>query len=266
MKIIIAGASGRMGRELIKKALSSDKFTIVGATENPESEYINQDISELVGIKNTGIKISSDILYLVKEADGIIDFTNPSTSIENSIIAAQTRIVHVIGTTGFTNDQHEKVALSAMHAKIVQSGNMSLGVNLLSELTRRAAQTLNKDFDIEIIEMHHKNKIDAPSGTALLLGKSAAKGRKIDFNKNAVYNRNSITGEREINSIGFATLRGGSIVGEHDVIFSGDGETIKLSHSASDRGIFAQGALAAALWARDKKPGLYSMIDVLDLK
>ncbi|MFQ3360807.1 MAG: 4-hydroxy-tetrahydrodipicolinate reductase [Alphaproteobacteria bacterium] len=266
MKIIISGASGRMGRELIKKALINNNFEIIGATVKTDSEYLNQDIGDLVGVKNTGIKISSDILHLAKDADGILDFTNPLTSIENSIVAAQTRIVHVIGTTGFTADQQEKILLAAMHAKIIQSGNMSLGVNLLSELTRRAAETLNKNFDIEIIEMHHKKKIDAPSGTALLLGKSAAIGRKIDFDKNAIYNRNNITGEREINSIGFATLRGGSIIGEHDVIFSGDGETIKLSHSASDRGIFAQGALTAALWAKHKNPGLYSMLDVLDLK
>ena len=266
MKIIISGASGRMGKELIKKALNSNNFTVVGATERPESEFLNKDIGELIGIQNTGIKISSDILHLTKEADAIIDFTNPLTSIENSIVAAQTRLVHVIGSTGFTNDQQEKIILSAMHAKIVQSGNMSLGVNLLSELTRRTAQTLNTDFDIEILEMHHKKKIDAPSGTALLLGKLAARGREIDFDKNAVYNRNNITGEREDNSIGFATLRGGSVVGQHDVIFSGEGETIKLSHAVSDRGIFAQGALTAALWAKNKKPGLYSMIDVLDLK
>ena len=180
--------------------------------------------------------------------------------------AAQARIVHVIGTTGCSAEDEAKIAAAARHATIVKSGNYSLGVNILAAVTEKVAKLLGpKDFDIEIIEMHHKHKVDAPSGTALLLGEAAAKGRGITLNEHSVRSRDGHTGARVDGSIGFATLRGGAVVGDHSVLFAGQDEQITLTHHAVNRSMFAGGALAAAKWAFGKKPGLYSMRDVLDL-
>ena len=176
---------------------------------------------------------------------------------------AETRIAHVIGTTGLGAEDEAKIKAAARHAPIVKSGNMSLGVNLLAALVRQAAKALDPDYDVEVLEMHHRSKVDAPSGTALLLGRAAAEGRGIDLETHSVRGRDGITGARRRGDIGFATLRGGSVVGEHSVIFAGDGETIEFTHRATDRVLFARGAVKAALWARDRKPGLYSMADVL---
>ncbi|MEL6744877.1 MAG: 4-hydroxy-tetrahydrodipicolinate reductase, partial [Pseudomonadota bacterium] len=180
-------------------------------------------------------------------------------------LAAQARIVHVIGTTGCSPQDEGRFDAAARHARIVKSGNMSLGVNLLAVLVRQAAKALGTEFDIEVLEMHHKHKIDAPSGTALLLGEAAAEGRAVDLEANSVRSRDGITGAREEGTIGFATLRGGSVIGEHSVLFAGEGETIELTHRATDRQLFARGAVKAALWAHDKKPGRYDMLDVLGL-
>ena len=195
----------------------------------------------------------------------MLDFTVPKATVEFAGLAANARIVHVFGTTGLTPEDEAKIAAAARHATIVRSGNMSLGVNLLTALTRKVAEALDADFDIEIVEMHHRHKVDAPSGTALMLGKAAADGRGVELDKVSVRGRDGHTGARRRGDIGFATLRGGSVVGEHSVIFAADGELIELTHRAADRGIFARGAVKAALWGRGKGPGLFSMMDVLGI-
>ena len=202
---------------------------------------------------------------MVKSADVIIDFTNPKTTIENSVLAAQARISHIIGTTGLTNKDFDNIRSASRHAVIVQSGNMSLGINIMAKLTKEIASLLT-DFDIEILEMHHNKKVDAPSGTALLLGEAAAEGRKINLDENAVYERYGNTGARQKNTIGFSTIRGGDVVGEHTVLFAGDSEILRISHSALSRKIFVKGAMHAAKWSLDKEPGFYSMDDVLNIK
>jgi 4-hydroxy-tetrahydrodipicolinate reductase len=189
----------------------------------------------------------------------------PEATIALASLAAKNKIVHVIGTTGLSASDEKKIAAAARDAVIIQSGNMSLGVNLLAALSKRVARTLGDEFDIEILEMHHNKKVDAPSGTALLLGRAAAEGRGVDLGKRKVSARDGQTGARKPGDIGFAALRGGSVVGEHSVIFAGPAERIELVHRAEDRMIFARGALAAARWGKGKKPGLYSMADVLGL-
>ena len=209
--------------------------------------------------------ISDDPLALLLNADGVVDFSAPAATVEMSALAAQARIAHVIGTTGLSDEDLRRIAAAARHAPIVRSGNMSLGVNLLAMLVRAGAKALGEDYDIEIVEMHHRMKVDAPSGTALLLGEAAAEGRGISLAERSDRGRDGMTGARKPGDIGFASLRGGSVVGDHSVIFAGDGERITLSHLAEDRALFARGALRAALWARGRKPGLYAMADVLGM-
>lgn len=266
MKLVVAGATGRMGQALMRLISSMDGAVLHGALDRPDSAAIGSDASELTGRRSTGIVIADDPLPVLKDADGLIDFTAPAASLEYATICAQARIVHVIGTTGWSDGDEDALYRAARHARIVKSGNMSLGVNLLSALVEQAAAALPAGaFDIEVLEMHHRHKVDAPSGTALLLGEAAAKGRGIDLAESAVRVRDGQTGARPEGAIGFATLRGGSVVGEHSVLLAGEGETMELSHRASDRSIFARGAVAAALWAREQKPGLYDMRDVLGL-
>jgi 4-hydroxy-tetrahydrodipicolinate reductase len=266
MKIAIAGASGRMGRVLTRIAHETEGLEIAGGLEPKGSASVGADMGELSGIGPLGVAISDDPLPLFTRIEGLIDFTVPQASLALAELSAQARIVHVIGTTGIDKAGDEKIKAAASHARIVKSGNMSLGVNLLAALVRQVAASLNEDFDIEILEMHHKHKIDAPSGTALLLGQAAAEGRGIDLAKSAVRSRDGHTGARSKGHVGFATLRGGSVVGEHTVMFAGPDERIELTHKAASRDIFARGAVRAALWAKDKKPGLYSMADVLGLE
>ena len=265
MKLVVTGAAGRMGQALVRAIHALPDAQLSGAIERTGSIAIGQDAGLLAGIGKTGVKISDDPLPVFAAAEGVIDFTSPASSVEFAGLAAQARIVHVIGTTGMTQADEEKVAAASRHAVIVKSGNMSLGVNLLAVLVEQAARALDADFDIEILEMHHRHKVDAPSGTALLLGEAAAAGRGINHLENSVRVRDGHTGARERGSIGYATLRGGSVVGEHSVTLAGEGERIVLGHIAQDRSIFAQGALKAALWAKGRKPGLYSMRDVLGL-
>lgn len=265
MRLVVVGASGRMGRVLVRTISEAPDLLLVGAVDQPGSDYLGRDAGELAGLPALGLKVSDDPLTLFAAADGVIDFTIPAASVAYAAFAAQARIVHVIGTTGFSPEDDARIAAAARHAAIVRSGNMSLGVNLLSALVRRVARTLDEGFDIEVVEMHHNRKIDAPSGTALLLGEAAAQGRGVTLEENGVFTRHGVTGPRRPGDIGFATLRGGTVVGEHNVIFAGAGERIELGHRAEDRGIFARGALAAARWARGRKPGLYSMTDVLGL-
>ncbi|MFF0920895.1 4-hydroxy-tetrahydrodipicolinate reductase [Rhizobium leguminosarum] len=266
MKLVVVGAAGRMGQTLIRLIHSIEGVTLHAAVERAGSPFVGKDASEIAGLGPTGVIIGDDPLNAFLDAEGVLDFTSPAATVEFSGLAAQARIVHVIGTTGCLPDDNAKIAAAARHARIVKSGNMSLGVNLLSVLAEQAARALDPDdWDIEILEMHHKHKVDAPSGTALLFGEAAAKGRGIDLASKSVRVRDGHTGAREAGTIGFATLRGGSVIGEHSVLFAGEGEIVTLSHSAADRSIFARGAIKAALWARDKKPGLYSMLDVLGL-
>jgi len=266
MRLIVAGAGGRMGRTLVRAIAETGGVTLTGALEGEGSPLIGKDSGELAGLGANGIAISSDAAALLQNADGVIDFTIPAATVALSAEVAKRGAVHIIGTTGLSADQEAALADAAKSAVIVKSGNMSLGVNLLAALVKRVAKTLDEDFDIEIVEMHHNRKIDAPSGTALLLGQAAAAGRGIDLDARSVRSRDGHTGARNAGDIGFATLRGGTVVGDHNVIFAGPAERIELGHRAEDRMIFARGAVKAALWAKDQKPGLYSMVDVLGLK
>ncbi|AXK82229.1 4-hydroxy-tetrahydrodipicolinate reductase [Pseudolabrys taiwanensis] len=266
MRLIVAGAGGRMGRTLVKAIADTPGLTLAGALEDARSPLLGWDAGTLAGLGENGIKLTGDAGALLTQADAVIDFTIPAATLALVEQAAKAGKVHVIGTTGISAADEEKIAAAAKTATIVKSGNMSLGVNLLAALTKRVARTLDQTFDIEILEMHHNQKIDAPSGTALLLGHAAADGRGIDLAKRSVRSRDGHTGARKAGDIGFATLRGGTVVGEHTVMFAGPAERIELVHKAEDRMIFARGALHAAQWARNQKPGLYSMLDVLGLK
>ena len=266
LRVIIVGAAGRMGRMLIETLSTTKGLSLAGAIERSGAPALGQDSGLLSGTGPNGVMISDDPLPLFAKADAVIDFTTPASTVEFAALAAQARIVHVVGTTGMGEDDLKALEAAARHAVIIRSGNMSLGVNLLAALVKRVAATLQDDFDIEVLEMHHRLKVDAPSGTALLLGEAAAAGRDIPLDdQHSVRVRDGHTGARQTGSIGFATLRGGTVVGDHSVIFAGPHERITLSHHAEDRGIFARGALRAALWGHGKKPGLYSMMDVLGL-
>ena len=265
MRLIVAGAGGRMGRTLVKAITEGKGFTLAGALEDARSPLIGWDAGTLAGMPQNGVRLSGDAAALIDKADGIVDFTAPAATVEFAALAARGGKVHIIGTTGLSAADEAKIKDAAKSAVIVKSGNMSLGVNLLAALTRRVARTLDNAFDIEILEMHHNQKVDAPSGTALMLGRAAAEGRGIDLDRHSVRSRDGHTGARKPGDIGFATLRGGSVVGEHTVMFAGPAERIELVHKAEDRMIFARGALHAAAWARNQKPGLYAMGDVLGL-
>jgi 4-hydroxy-tetrahydrodipicolinate reductase len=265
MKIAIMGAAGRMGRELVKAVHATPGCVVAGGTEPAGSSALGQDLGLLAGIGNLGMKITDVPAELIARVDAILDFTTPRASVEFASLAANSRIVHVLGTTGLSDADEKAIAAAACHATIVKAGNMSLGVNLLVALTRKVARALDADFDIEILEMHHKDKVDAPSGTALMLGAAAAEGRNIALRERSVRVRDGHTGARKRGDIGFATLRGGNVVGEHTVLFAGEGERLELTHRATDRGVFARGAVKAALWARGKGPGLFSMADVLGI-
>ncbi len=265
MRLVVTGAAGRMGRTLIKTISETPGVALVGALERSGAADLDEDAGVLAGLPALGVEISDDPLPLLMHADGIIDFSTPAASVELAALAAQARIVHVVGTTGLSEADLRKLEAAGRHAVIVRSGNMSLGVNLLAALVRQAAKALGEDFDIEIVEMHHRMKVDAPSGTALMLGEAAAEGRGVDLKSNSARGRDGITGARKRGDIGFAALRGGGVIGDHSVIFAGDGERLTLSHQAEDRTLFARGAIKAALWARGQKPGLYAMSDVLGL-
>ena len=266
MKIAVMGAAGRMGRELIRAVHGNEACSLIGAAEHEGSLALGQDAGLLAGLGKLGVVITDDAPELFAKADAVLDFTVPAASVDFAALAANARIVHVLGTTGLSADDEAKIAAAARHATVIRSGNMSLGVNLLVALTRKVAAALDADFDIEVLEMHHRHKIDAPSGTALMLGRAAAEGRGVDLDKVSVRVRDGHTGARRRGDIGFATLRGGSVVGDHSVLLAAEGEIVELRHRAADRGIFARGAVKAALWGHGKGPGLYSMMDVLGLE
>ncbi|MCX8995654.1 4-hydroxy-tetrahydrodipicolinate reductase [Rhizobiaceae bacterium BDR2-2] len=266
MKLVVTGAGGRMGQALIRIIAATQGATLHAAIDREGSPLIGRDAGEISGVGTLGVPITADPLTAFLNAEGVVDFTSPAASVEYAGLAAQARIVHVIGTTGCSAAEDEQIRAASRHARIVKSGNMSLGVNLLAELVRQAARALEAaDWDIEVLEMHHKHKVDAPSGTALLLGEAAAEGRGIDLAQKSVRVRDGHTGPRREGDIGFATLRGGSVIGDHSVYFASEGELVTLSHTALDRSIFARGAVKAALWAFGQKPGFYTMSDVLGL-
>src|SRR5713101_594256 len=250
MRLIVAGAGGRMGRTLVHAIAATDGAILAGAVEAASSEVIGRDAGELAGLGRNGVALVADVEPLLAQADGLLDFTVPAATLAFAELTAKKGLVHVIGTTGLSGENEKRIAEAGKRAVIVKSGNMSMGVNLLAALVKRVAKTLGEDFDVEILEMHHNKKIDAPSGTALMLGRAAAEGRGVDLAQHSMRGRDGMTGARCAGDIGFAALRGGTVTGEHSVIFAGTAERIELIHKAEDRMIFARGALKAALWAR----------------
>ncbi len=263
--IAIMGASGRMGQMLIEIVNASDKAHLIAVTERPGHAWVGRDLGEAMGGAATGVPVVGDPLDAIVKAQAVIDFTSPAATLAHAKLTAQARCVHVIGTTGMSDDEIAQLEPCARHATIVRAGNMSLGVNLLVKLTQQVAAALDEDFDIEVVESHHRHKVDAPSGTALMLGEAAAEGRNVSLTDVSDRGRDGITGARNRGNIGFTSIRGGDVVGEHDVIFAADGERIVLRHLATDRAIFARGALKAALWGQGKGPGQFDMMDVLGL-
>jgi 4-hydroxy-tetrahydrodipicolinate reductase len=265
LKIAVVGASGRMGRQLVAAVNENENAVLSGVTERPGHDWIGKDIGTCLGLAEAGVTVADDPLEVFAEAQAVLDFTAPEATVAHAAIAAQARLVHVIGTTGMTDEQIASLEPAARHAVIIRAGNYSFGVNLLTALTRKVAEALDPDYDIEIIEMHHHHKVDAPSGTALMLGEAAAKGRGVNLEEVSDRGRDGITGARKRGDIGFTALRGGDVIGEHEVIFAGNGERLSLKHIATDRLLFARGAVKAALWGQHQKPGQYSMMDVLGL-
>ncbi|WP_375706976.1 4-hydroxy-tetrahydrodipicolinate reductase [Bartonella sp. AA126HLJHH] len=266
MRLTVVGANGRMGRELITAIQQRKDVELCAVLVRKGSPFVGKDASALIGSDSLGISITDDPENAFSNTEGILDFSQPEASILYANYAAQKSLVHIIGTTGFSKTEEEKIADFAKYTTIVKSGNMSLGINLLANLVKKAAKALEADdFDIEVYEMHHANKVDAPSGTALLLGQAAAEGRNVMLKNVCVNERNGHIGKRKKGAIGFSCSRGGTVVGEHSVIFAGSNERIVLSHTAQERSIFANGALKAALWAQNHESGLYSMFDVLGL-
>lgn len=262
LKVAIAGAGGKMGAANIRAIAAAAGIAVTSAFDRAGAAAIGKDAGELAGIEALGVAITDDVAAALDAADAIIDFTAPASSVALAKEAARRGLVHIIGTTGCSDADEAAIREAATRARIVKAGNFSLGVNLLLGLVKQAAAAL-PGFDIEILEMHHNKKVDAPSGTALMLGEAAARGRNIDLKTHSVRVRDGHTGPREAGSIGFATLRGGNVIGEHKVILAGPSERIELNHIADNRALFADGAVRAALWVRDQRPGFYSMADVL---
>lgn len=261
--ILVAGAGGRMGRAVVKEILATPGATLAGGFERVGGPFVGADLGVLAGLDALGLLVGDSPADGLKRAGALIDFTTPAASLDHARAAAKAGVAHVIGATGFSQDEEAELEKAAKKIPIVKSGNMSLGVNLLAALVEEAAKKLSDDYDIEIVEAHHRAKVDAPSGTALMLARAAAAGRGVDLAEKTARERESAAGPRRAGDIGFAVIRGGGIVGEHQVLFAGSQEVIALSHSAIDRGLFAKGAVAAARWAAGKPPGLYSMRDVL---
>ena len=265
LRIIVAGAGGRMGAANVAAVAAHEGVELVGALDRPGSAAIGKDAGTLAGLEALGVIVTDDVSPLLDKADAIIDFTAPAASVALAQRAAEKGLVHIIGTTGCSEaDEAGFATAGAKGARIVKSGNFSPGMVALAVLVERAARAL-PDYDVEILEMHHNRKVDAPSGTALMLGEAAARGRDISLKDNSVRVRDGHTGPRQAGTIGFATLRGGNVIGDHMVILAGQSERIELNHRAQDRTIYANGALRAALWASRQQPGLYSMADVLGL-
>ena len=264
-KIVIAGVSGRMGHALLEGVFADASLVLHGALDRADSAQIGRDAGVMFG-KNTGVKITSDVDAALNGADVLIDFTRPEASLQYLDACKQIGVKQVIGTTGFTAEQKTKIEAASKNIGIVFAPNMSVGVTMLLRLVEQAAKALNEGYDIEVVEMHHRHKVDAPSGTALRLGEAAAKGLGKELKDCALYAREGVTGEREAGTIGFATMRGGDVVGDHTVVFAGVGERVEITHKASSRATFAQGALRAAKFLMHQKTGLFDMRDVLSLR
>jgi 4-hydroxy-tetrahydrodipicolinate reductase len=264
--IAVTGASGRMGRMLVRAVAETPGAYLSGATERPGHPWAGRDVGEAIGGPPLGVPVEDDPLPVFARSQAVLDFTAPAATMLHAELAAQARLVHVIGTTGLEREHLERLAAAARHAVIVRAGNMSVGVNLLTVLARKVAAVLGSEYDIEIVEMHHRAKVDAPSGTALMLGEAAAAGRRVNLADAAERGRDGLTGPRAEGAIGFASLRGGDVVGEHEIVFAGPGERVTLKHVATDRMLFARGAIRAALWGQTRAPGQYGMIDVLGLR
>lgn len=262
MKIGIVGCGGRMGRMLVK-AVAASGAELAGGTEVKGSPLVGADPYVLAGLDPSGLALIDDAKALFEISDVVIDFTAPAATAMHADLALQTGTALIPGTTGLSAEQQAQIEAAAAKVAVVQAANYSVGVNLLLGLTEQTAAILGDDYDIEVLEMHHRHKVDAPSGTALALGKAAAAGRGVDLGNVSQRVRDGHTGERKRGDIGFATLRGGMVVGDHSVIFAADEERIELTHKAADRAVFAKGAVRAALWTEGKAPGLYSMRDVL---
>jgi 4-hydroxy-tetrahydrodipicolinate reductase len=265
LRVAVVGAAGRMGRMLVQTIPDTLGVTLTGALESAGSPQIGVDSGAMVGAAPNGVLVSADTCAIMAQCDVLIDFSSPTATVATAALASEAGVAHVIGTTGLSDDNLAAIAKAAEKTVVVRSGNMSLGVNLLAALVERAARALGPAWDAEIVEMHHRLKVDAPSGTALLLGEAAARGRNVSLSEHSARGRDGLTGPRKPGDIGFASLRGGTVIGDHTVIFAGAGERIEFSHRAEERGIFARGALAAALWTRGRAPGLYSMADVLGI-
>ncbi len=260
MKIGVTGINGRMGRAIATLVYQNQVVELAAALSRKNS---GEDVGEFLGFGKIGVKATDNVDQFIADCDAVIDFSSPALSLEVAKKCAEHKKVLVCGTTGFSEIEKQQFAANSKDTAIIWSSNMSLGVNLLMNLAEKVASVLHDDFDVEIVEMHHKNKIDAPSGTALSLGAAVAKGRNIELEKNAIMARFGKDAKRNQGEIGFATLRGGDVVGDHTVVFAGDGERIELTHKASNRDVFAKGAIRAAIWGSVKEPGFYSMRDVL---
>lgn len=263
MRIGVLGCAGRMGRSNLREVLASDGVHLAGGVERPGHPAVGEDLGVLAGGDAIGLRAGDDATSLIRAADAVIEFSTPEATLAHARLCAAIGCAHIIGTTGLDPAQAAELASLAMQIPIVQAANMSLGVNLLLDLVRQVAATLDAAYDIEIVEMHHRHKVDAPSGTALALGAAAAAGRGLAPEAGFVRARDGLTGPRPPGSIGFAVLRGGDVVGDHTVCFAGDGERLELTHRATDRRIYARGAVRAARWTKGRPPGLYGMADVL---
>lgn len=264
--IAVVGVAGRMGRMLARAVIEAPAARLSGVTVRPGHPWVGRDLGEAMGGAALGLVVEDDPLEVFARSQAVLDFTTPEATVAHSELAAQARLTHVVGTTGLEPAHLARLRAAARHAVVVRAGNMSVGVNILTELTRRVAAALGSEYDVEIVEMHHRHKVDAPSGTALMLGEAAAQGRGVALDEMSERGRDGNTGARKPGAIGFASLRGGDVVGEHQVIFAGPGERLTLGHIATDRMLFARGAARAALWGQGREPGEYDMLDVLGLR
>lgn len=265
MRIGVIGCGGRMGRANLRAILATEGAELAGGVEAPGHPVLGRDLGSLAGLEPVGLVASDDLDALLARAHVVVEFTTPEASLAHARATAAAGVAHVIGTTGLDAAQEAEIRALAGRIPIVRAANTSLGVTLLVALTRKVAATLGPDWDAEIVEMHHRMKVDAPSGTALALGRAVAAGRGVELESVMQSGRHGLTGARSPGDIGFATLRGGDVVGEHTVLFAADGERVELTHKATDRAIFARGAVRAALWLGAQPPGLYGMDDVLGL-
>jgi 4-hydroxy-tetrahydrodipicolinate reductase len=270
MKIAVAGAAGRMGQMLVREIARTEGCTLAGALEGPSSDMLGREAGEVAGVGSShrslkGVKIVADVNSALANADALIDFTVPAATVEHARAAADKGVAMVIGTTGLDPQQTQAIHEAAKKSPILWAANMSIGINVLLALIEKTASMLDPAYDIEVLEMHHRHKIDAPSGTALALGRAAAAGRQVKLEDVWRKSRDGHTGARPAGEIGFATLRGGEEVGVHTVMFAAAGERLELSHRAFSRETYASGAVRGALWLEGKTPGLYGMKDVLGL-